>query len=67
MRDELDGSLVDVSSPLIVLGIDLLESGVLQPDYKSIGDISNSFNRRDSGGLSLTVLSVARTRGADNR
>jgi hypothetical protein len=44
VRDKLDGSLVYVPSPLIVLGIDLLESGVLQPDYKSIGDISNSFN-----------------------
>lgn len=43
MRDKLDGSLVDVSSPLIVLGIDLLESGILQPDYKSIAGISNGF------------------------
>jgi hypothetical protein len=67
MRDKLDSRLVDVSSPLIVLGIDLLESGVLQPDYKSIGDISNGFNWGDFGGLPLTVLSVARTRGADNR
>ena len=40
MRDKLDGSLVDVSSPLIVLGIDLLESGVLQPDCESAQSMS---------------------------
>ena len=32
MRDQLDCRLVDVSSALVIVGVDLLESGVLQPD-----------------------------------
>ena len=40
VRDKLDGRLVDVSSPFIVLGIYLLESGVLQPDCGSAKGMS---------------------------
>jgi hypothetical protein len=38
--DQFDGSLVNVTSTLIVLSVDLLESGVLQPDYEIVGQRS---------------------------